>query len=180
MKGYGWRSLCLWLFSGYNRRQEQVPYQWLECSEQPSKGSVLLSSAECKQSPFSHNARTYHKGSEYETTRGKYIFLLCFFIGVVLHLPHHRLFVCHLNFWFSFVVLQMVVQLHNFIHVFPVDICWIFSLCTDVTFCISTDLYMQTYFFSLYIRIPLIWHSSGQTGAGLSNVLDYQTVPILT
>lgn len=131
VKGYGWRSLCLWIFTGYNRRQEQVPHQWLECPEQPSKGSVLLSSAECKQSPFPHNARTYHKGSQYETTRGKYIFFIVLF--------QHRLFVHNLNFWFSFVVLQMVVQLHSFICFFTVDICWMFSLCTDVTFYISTS-----------------------------------------
>jgi len=77
-------------------------------------------------------------------------FWLCFFVGVVLHLPQHRLFACDLNFCFSFVVLQMVVQLHNFIHFFTVDICWIFSLCTDVTFYISTDLYMQTLFFFIH------------------------------
>jgi hypothetical protein len=79
VKDYGWRSLGLWLFSGYNRRKEQVPHQWFKCPEQPSKGSVLLSSAECKQSPFPHNARTYHKGSQYETARGKYIFFIMLF-----------------------------------------------------------------------------------------------------
>ena len=89
------------------------------------------------------------------------------------------MFVHNLNFWFSFVVLQVVVQLNNFIHFFTLDICWIFSLCSDVMFYVSTDLYKQKHFFSLYIRIPLVWHQWDQTGPGLSNVLDYQAVLIL-
>jgi hypothetical protein len=77
-------------------------------------------------------------------------FSLCFFIGVVLHLPQHRLFVPNRNFWFSFMILHMVVQLHNFSHFFIVDVCWIFSLCADVTFYISTDLYKETLFFIIH------------------------------
>jgi len=40
-------------------------------------------------------------------------------------------------------------------------------------------MYADTHLF-LYIRIPLIQHPWDQTGAGLSNVLDYQTIPVLT
>jgi uncharacterized protein YozE (UPF0346 family) len=60
---------------------EQVPHQWLHRPEQPSKESALFSSAECKQSPFPHNGRTYHKVSQYETTRGKYIIFIVLFYG---------------------------------------------------------------------------------------------------
>ena len=34
--------------------------------------------------------------------------------------------------------------------------------------------------FYCYSRIPLIRHPQDQTGAGLLNIVDYQTVPILT
>jgi hypothetical protein len=45
-----------------------------------------------------------------------------------------------------------------------------------ITIYVQDCSYVKTY----YSRIPLIWHRCDWTGARLLNILDYQTVPILT
>ena len=63
---------------------------------------------------------------------------------------------------------------------FPCDMSvYIDSVFVAVTF-LHTDCYLFPSDVSTYSRIPLIQHSWFWTGAILSNIPDYETVPILT